>query len=237
MTAYWATLENGRGRSEVVEHIIDLASADPDLIVGLDFAFSFPQWWCHVQGWREVREVWTAMASEGERLLAACDPPFWGRPGKPIPCARGTGYRRTELEDNKSAKSIFQIGGAGAVGTGSIRGMPHLRVLAEHGFSIWPFDTVALPLVVEIYPRALTGPVTKSRWASRYALLQRRFPSQPSEMLERAAGSEDAFDAAVSALVMAEHQGQIAALDSTADAVVVIEGKVWSPGSNGNARG
>jgi hypothetical protein len=231
-----ATLENGRGRDDVIKHIIDLANADPDLIVGLDFAFSFPQWWCRAQGWREVREVWMAMADEGERLLAACDPPFWGRPGKRTPYARGTGYRRTELEDNKSAKSVFQIGGAGAVGTGSIRGMPHLRVLAEHGFSIWPFDTVTLPLVVEIYPRALTGPMIKSRWASRYELLQRRFPNQPPEMLERAAGSEDAFDAAVSALVMAEYQDQIAALDPVADAVVAIEGRVWSPGSNGNPR-
>lgn len=223
------SLENGRGRTDVVRHIIDLAKTDPELVVGLDFAFSFPKWWCDAQGWREVKEVWAAIAEDGERLLAACDDPFWGRPGKRNPHALGQRYRRTETEDNKSAKSLFQIGGAGAVGTGSIRGMPHLQVLAEHGFSIWPFDPVGLPLVIEIYPRALTGPVTKSRWSDRHALLRTRFPSQPAAMLERAAGSEDAFDAAVSALVMAEHQDELVALTATGDAAFAIEGKVWTP--------
>ena len=56
---------------------------------------------------------------------------------------------------------MFQIGGAGAVGTGSIRGMPHLLTLADSGFTIWPFVSGGLPTVVEIYPRALTGPVNK----------------------------------------------------------------------------
>jgi predicted nuclease with RNAse H fold len=139
-------------------------------------------------------------------------------------------FRRTETKDNKTAKSVFQIGGAGAVGTGSIRGMPHLHALSDHGFGIWPFDSAKSPLVIEIYPRALTGAVTKGRWAERHDLLRRRFASQPPEMLERAAGSEDAFDAAVSALVMAEYQDQIAALTTTTDDAVAIEGKVWTPG-------
>jgi hypothetical protein len=223
------TLENGRGRAEVVQHVVDLANDDPEFVVGFDFAFSFPEWWCHAQGWRDVREVWAAMTDDGERLLGACDDPFWGRPGKRNPHVMGRRYRRTEIEDNKTAKSVFQIGGAGAVGTGSIRGMPHLHLLAEHGFSIWPFDSVRLPLAIEIYPRALTGPVRKSRWAERRSLLRRRFASQPAEMLERAAGSEDAFDAAVSALVMSEYQDQIAALTPTADPAFAVEGKVWTP--------
>jgi hypothetical protein len=224
-----ASLENGRGRTDVVQHIVDLAKNNPEFVVGFDFAFSFPLWWCRTQGWEEVGEVWAAMAVDGERLLEACDDPFWGRPGKRNPHAPNERYRRTEIEDNKAAKSVFQVGGAGAVGTGSIRGMPYLGVLAEHGFNIWPFDPVALPLVIEIYPRALTGAVRKSRWTERHALLRHRFPSQPPEMLERAAGSEDAFDAAVSALVMAECQEQIAALTPTVDAAFAIEGKVWTP--------
>jgi hypothetical protein len=223
------SLENGRGRTEVVQHIADLATTDPKIVVGLDFAFSFPRWWCESQGWRDAREVWAAMAEDGERLLAACEAPFWGRPGKQNPNELARRYRRTEIEDNKMAKSVFQIGGAGAVGTGSIRGMPHLQVLAERGFSIWPFDPARLPLAIEIYPRALTGPVNKSRWTDRHALLQERFPSQPVAMLERAAGSEDAFDAAVSALVMAEHEDQISTLNATPDTAFAIEGKVWTP--------
>ena len=34
-----------------------------------------------------------------------------------------------------------------------------LRELQDAGFSVWPFDPPRLPLVVEIYPRWLTGPV------------------------------------------------------------------------------
>jgi hypothetical protein len=223
------TLENGRGRTEVIQLIVGRAKADRDIVVGLDFAFSFPQWWCQERGWRDARRVWAAIAEEGEELLAACNYPFWGRPGRPNPHALESRHRRTEIEDNRSAKSVFQIGGAGAVGTGSIRGMPHLKALAEHGFSIWPFDPPTPPVVVEIYPRALTGPVTKSRWGERHAFAQRRLAAQPPEMLERAAGSEDAFDAAVSAIVMAEHEAEIAALRRTTDATVAIEGKVWAP--------
>jgi hypothetical protein len=67
------------------------------------------------------------MQAEGKDLLAACEPPFWGRPGKPNPHSKEQLCWRTDLKDGLGGeKSVFQIGGAGAVGTGSIRGMPHL---------------------------------------------------------------------------------------------------------------
>ena len=124
---------------------------------------------------------------------------------------------------------MFQIGGAGAVGTGSIRGMPHLLTLAEGGFTVWPFEPGGVPTVVEIYPRALTGPVNKSRWADRHAFLLDRFPEQPRDLIERAAGSEDAFDAAVSALVMGAHAATLETVPSPTDDVYRIEGKIWRP--------
>jgi len=230
------SLENGRSRGELVEYIVSIAGEDPQIVVGFDFAFSFPRWWCEAQGWRDVREVWGAMGGDGERMLAACEDPLWGRPGKSNPHRPDRRHRRTETEENKTAKSVFQIGGAGAVGTGSIRGMPHLLTLAQHGFSVWPFDAVEPPCVIELYPRALTGPVNKSRWAARHALLHERFASQPQAMLERAAGSEDAFDAAVSALVMAEHSNEIAGLAATTDPELAIEGRVWKPQRSETAR-
>jgi hypothetical protein len=76
--------------------------------------------------------------------------------------------------------------------------MPHLLTLAKNGFGIWPFSE-GWPRVVEIYPRALTGPVNKGKWSARHDYLVEHFPEQPRDLLERAAGSEDAFDAAVSA--------------------------------------
>jgi hypothetical protein len=200
------------------------------MVVGFDFAFSFPKWWCDQQGWSDVRKVWAAIAAGGERLLDACEAPLWGRPGKPNPHPLDRRYRRTDRDaSERTAKSVFQIGGAGAVGTGSVRGMAHLGTLAERGFSVWPFDPIGWPRVIEIYPRALTGQVNKSRWNTRHAYLHERFPSQPATLLERAAGSEDAFDAAVSALVMAEHQDELAALAPTTDPHYMIEGKIWRP--------
>ena len=38
-------LESGRTRDEIVEHLVAEAERDPDLVVGLDFAFSLPGWY------------------------------------------------------------------------------------------------------------------------------------------------------------------------------------------------
>ena len=37
-------LECGRSREEVVAHLLEEAERDPELVVGLDFAFSLPEW-------------------------------------------------------------------------------------------------------------------------------------------------------------------------------------------------
>jgi hypothetical protein len=223
-----ASLQNGFTREELIDKVVASTEHQPDTIVGLDFAFSFPKWWCDQRQWGNVREVWAAMAARGEHLLDACEVPMWGRPGTRNPHPPDRRFRRTEREDGeRGAKSVFQIGGAGAVGTGSIRGMPHLTTLARRGFAIWPFDEVRRPLVIEIYPRALTGPVKKNRWLDRHEFVEKRFHEQPASMRERAAGSEDSFDAAVSALVMAANDGQLAALEQLADPFYAIEGKIW----------
>jgi hypothetical protein len=222
-------LRNGLSRGELIARLIELADEEPDVVIGIDFAFSFPAWWCEEKGWSSGEDVWTAMGEQGESLLATCEDPFWGRPGKKNPHPKARLYRHAERnEDVVRPKSVFQIGGAGAVGTGSIRGMPYLLTLAESGFGIWPFSE-RWPRVVEIYPRALTGPVNKSRWSTRHAYLLQRFPEQPMDLLERAAGSEDAFDAGVSALAMSEHEAELRTLAPPADPVYAIEGKIWQP--------
>jgi hypothetical protein len=224
------SLGNGRDREAIVAHVMGLAEAEPRTALGLDFAFSFPRWWCETRGWRDIREVWAAVSDEGEQLLQTCTYPFWGRPGRPNPHPGERGYRRTERKPGGTAKSVFQLGGAGAVGTGSIRGMARLPELAERDLSIWPFTAMGWPRVVEIYPRALLRRrVNKSRWTERIEYLRAEFQGQDAALLERAAGSEDAFDAAVSALVMAEHQAQLAALTPTSDRDRIIEGEIWRP--------
>src|SRR5207253_5004720 len=160
----------------------------------------------------------------------SCEPPFWGRRGHPRP-DEYSGFRRTELGLPHKPKSIFQIGGAGAVGTGSIRGMPLLLKLHESGFGIWPFTAPnRRPTVVEIYPRLLTGPVRKSNAAARERLLCDRFPHLSDSHRQLAIGSEDAFDATVSALVMIHHAADLAALAPEADSALKLEGRIWHPG-------
>jgi hypothetical protein len=222
-------LENGMERGEVIDAAIAAARADRETVIGLDFAFAFPAWYSARRGWSSGRAVWDAMRDEAESLLAACEPPFWGRPGVRAQ-ALGPPLRETEAAAPSTPKSVFQIGGAGAVGTGSLRGMRHLADLADAGVAIWPFDDPRLPMALEIYPRALTGPVLKSRHRARREYLAHRFADQEPAMRERAAGSEDAFDAAVSALVMAQHRDEFATLAAApSDSRARLEGAIWLP--------
>jgi hypothetical protein len=221
-------LENGLDRGIVIQRVVELAHNEPRTVVGIDFAFSFPRWFCAEQGWTTGGEVWDAIAKQGEELLASCSAPFWGRKGTTAQTL-GDPYRETDKAAG-GAKSVFQIGGAGAVGTGSLRGMPHLLTLAAAGFAVWPFDPPRWPLVVEIYPRLLTGPVKKNRHRERREYLEARYPEQDTVLCERAAGSEDAFDAAVSALEMSRHIGEIERLPTLrSDAPERIEGAIWAP--------
>lgn len=229
-------LAAGRERPEVADHLCDLAQADPHLAVGLDFSFSLPAWWMAEHGLSSAPELWAAAATQGETWLAACAPPWWGRPGRPRPpaSAQHPQWRRTELTLPAVAgirpKPSFQIGGAGTVGTGSVRGMPVLARLREAGFAIWPFDPPALPVVVEIWPRLLTGPVGKSDPQARRRHLDRAFPDLAEPWAATAASNQDAFDATCSALVMAAQADALASLDPFPDAVDRVEGRIWEPG-------
>jgi Protein of unknown function (DUF429) len=224
-------LECGRSREELTDHLIDEAHRDPRLIVGLDFAFSFPAWFLEARGIRSAPELWALADREAQAWLAACEPPFWGRKGVGRTDPREP-LRRTDKEVPTTAgirpQSVFQIGGAGAVGTGSIRGMRFLRRLRSAGFSIWPFDPPGWPRVVEIYPRLLTGPVRKSSAAERQAYLK-RFPTMDEDFQRKAEQNDDAFDAAISALVMAKHLGELLNLPAVADRQIALEGSIWYP--------
>lgn len=224
----------GISREQAMGHVIDVARRDSDVVVGLDFAFSLPAWFLRERGLRSVHEVWELVAAEGESWLTGCEPPFWGRPGKQKPDL----YRHFRSTEQRLApvgglrpKSVFQIGGAGSVGTGSIRGMPWLSELRRAGLSIWPFDEPALPLVVEIWPRLLTGPVVKSSAERRrdYLAALARTHGIPEALAAQAARSEDSFDAAVSALVMSQRWEEFAHLKRATDPQVLLEGEIWVP--------
>lgn len=222
-------LESGRNRTEVRQHLIEKATQDPDMVVGLDFAFSFPEWFVHDIGAQSAAEMRALSEEQGENWLTSGEPPFWGRGGQPRPHLRAQ-FRRTEKMVAGRPKSVFQIGGAGAVGTGSIRGMPVLTHLTRAGFSIWPFDSPTFPLVVEIYPRLLTGDVRKNDPTRRRDYLSHRYPGLTKQCVQAAGDSEDAFDAAVSALVMDAHSESFARLPPADDQQEMLEGRIWHPG-------
>ena len=229
-------LESGRDRDEVVELLIRERERDPEFVVGFDFSFSLPRWFLAERGLAGVDELWALAAEQGAGWLGTCEWPFWGKPGQGRPNLPKH-FRQTEFEVHRTSgflpKSTFQINGAGSVGAGAIRGMPALARLRAAGFAIWPFDAPALPerpLVVEIYPRLLTGRVTKSSFAQRTEYLRDRYPALDGKTAELAASSDDAFDAAVAALVMDASITEFDRLQVVAEGDVAVEGAIWTPG-------
>ncbi len=257
-------LECGRTREELTAWLVDLAHQTPAIVVSIDCCFSYPAWFLREHGCTTAFSFWRHVAAgEGERWLTDAtstrDERFWGRPHKRPQQFSGPGYptmmRRTDM-DNKvefgggdaaraalmkgiQPKSPFQIGGAGAVGTGSLRAMEWLLRLWEHGFRVWPFEDAAdgKPLLVEMYTRLLTGPVAKSNASAREAYLKARRGSDadfyahlPRSVVAGAQSSEDGFDALVCLLEMVRWQHEFAGLRATHDATLRLEGITWRPG-------
>jgi hypothetical protein len=195
-------LEGGRDRDEATELLLAEAERDRELVVGLDFAFGLPEWFARRRGAGTARDVWQLVAREGESWLREPQPPFWRARKPPFEQPE---FRRTELEIGGRGirpKSVFQLGGAGHVGTASLRGMPYLLRLAER-FAIWPFEGPRLPVVVEIYPRLFAA----GGW-----------PDAPNE---------HARDAAAAVLAMSQWEGDWERLPC--DDRYLVEGRIWSP--------
>ena len=218
----------GRTRAGAAAPLVALAERDSDLIAGLDFCFSLPAWFLSHHRIHGVADLWDD-AGRLEGWLAACEPPFWGKPGRPCPPDLGPrAWRAAELAAaavGPRPKSVFQIGGAGTVGTGSLRGMPVLAALRAAGFSIWPFDPPHLPLILEVWPRHhYGGPLVKSSAAARAATAGRLLPAR---WRAAAAASEDAFDAAVTAVGLAALVPEILRNPLPAHPLAPLEGWIW----------
>jgi hypothetical protein len=223
------TLVGGRTRDEAVDAVsreLDAGAA----LVGFDFSFSLPAWYLHALGVVDGPGLWDRVTAEGECWLASCEPPFWGQPGRRRPSFAGEDeFRRTERAAPPGArrpKSTFQVGGAGAVGTASLRGMPHLRRLRRAGVAVWPFDRAGSgPVVAEVYPRWWTGAVVKSSAAARDRHLAALRDGLPARLVPVASRSADAFDAACTALALSIGGWSLPA----GDEIDRIEGRILLP--------
>ena len=253
-------LEGGRTRAEVGEWLIELARETPRMVVGLDFCFSFPAWFVQDElGCADGPEFWELVCRGlSEQWLARGNPDrrFWGKHSKPaeftgnglhrmlratdIDCklaARIPEAERAERVRGIGPKSVFQIGGAGSVGTASLRGIPVLKRLREAGFAVWPFDRAGLPMVVEMYTRLNTGPVRKSNAEARTEYLRKKrredaaYAALSRGVLAKARACEDAFDALVSCMAMTARRGEFAGLAMPLDPEYRVEGWTWAPGA------
>jgi len=83
-------------------------------------------------------------------------------------------------------------------------------------------------MVIEIYPRILTGPLVKSSCIGRTQIPERLRASLTAEQFEQVCGSEDALDAALSALEMDRNRDSFASLPvpSVGES---LEGVIWDP--------
>ncbi len=251
-------IESGRTRDEVGAWLVEVAAKTPALIVGFDFCFGFPAWFVQEARARDGPEFWRIVQERSEEWLshATEDRRFWGKPHKRPAEFSGDQIHRmlratdidcklaAHIPDEERAlrvkgitpKSVFQIGGAGSVGTASLRGMPILLKLRDAGFHIWPFDTPmpGQPLAVEMYTRLNTGPVYKSNPAARVAYLAAKRKADPAyaalsrAALSQAKAGEDAFDALVSCMVMAAQRETFYDLPQPRDPKYKLEGWTWA---------
>ena len=229
-------VRGGLDRDGVGELLASLRDGPEPAVVGMDFSFGLAGWFAREHGCTALPQVWRLAAADGERWLRECPPPFWGRPGtrKPAADAARPLFRRTEQDARGRGLrplSTFQIGGAGAVGTGSVRGMALLGAWRRAGIGVWPLDPAPSSrgvLVVEVYPRAMTGPVVKSSASARAAHVAAD-PRIPDARRDDVAATEDAFDAALAALGMAEHAAELGSLPALTDPTSLVEGAMWLP--------
>ena len=230
-------LQAGRTRAELVELLIAEAARDPDLIVGVDFAFSLPAWYLRERQLTPC-QLWALLADEAltpamrerglTRWMNRPELPFWTTGEARARLTPAQRFRRTEQEvrgPGVQPKSVFQLVGAGQVGRGSLYGMGALHRLAGAGFRIWPFESAGLPLVVEVFPRVLTGPVHKNSPSERARYLG-TVPMRP-DLRRLAAAGEDGFDAAISALAMAARADELPTLPNAPG--YALEGRIWRP--------
>jgi len=260
-------IEGGRTREEWITWLLEEAKLTPRMVVGIDCCFSYPAWFLEEHGCATVYDFWRKVADgQGERWLAReCgDARFWGKPGKKPAEFCGDGMPRmmrlTDMENKIAAamdevraaqlaarvrgiapKSPFQIGGAGSVGTASLRAIPYVLRLHEAGFRVWPFAGAALdakkpkPLLIEMYARLLTGAVKKSNAKARAAYLKKKMREDDfyfgltRGVIKEAVASDDVFDALVSAMEMARHREEFVRLKQTRDKVRKLEGITWVP--------
>ncbi|QIK40372.1 molybdopterin-binding protein [Pontivivens nitratireducens] len=177
-----------RTRAEAMAQLLRMVERDRAagrrVLIGFDFAFGWPQGFAAaVTGQARALAVWDHLAA---RIVDAADNannrydvaealnaglshggPFWAKSHRDrwaaIPYAdtrtdHGLPERRMVERRAKGTKPVWQLAGAGSVGSQSLLGVARLHALRKAiGAQVWPFDTDgAVPdgdvVLAEIYP-------------------------------------------------------------------------------------
>ncbi|QPH52826.1 gephyrin-like molybdotransferase Glp [Pontivivens ytuae] len=164
------------------------------ILVGFDFPFGWPRGLAaHLTGEARARDLWRWFAGRIEdapdnannrydvaeavnRALPGVGP-YWSKshrdrwaeiPFTDLRDGHGLPRRRLIEEQVRGAKEVWQLAGAGSVGSQAILGVAALeRLAAETGAEVWPFDTgLTVPegdaVLAEIYP-SLFNDAVKTR--------------------------------------------------------------------------
>lgn len=160
------------------------------VFVGFDFAFGFPEGFTAavtghddplaIWGWLEAHIMDSPQANNRFEVAGLINArfdgigPFWGnasatdidalpRKGRDRTC-RAFAERRQVETRIKGAFPVWQLAGAGAVGSQTLMGLPVLERLRRRfagKISVWPFELLETPVAfVEIWPSLYANEVT-----------------------------------------------------------------------------
>ncbi len=178
-----------RSRSEAETMLLALLAEGGRQLVGFDFPMGYPAGLAlRLTGTDDPRALhgWIAsqiedgsdnannrfeIASNINRALGGKGP-FWGCPkAQPRPhlpslktvdyVALGLAEKRQVERETPPAKSVWQLLGAGSVGSQALLGIPVVHRLAvATGAAVWPFEAPQALTLAEVYPSLLARAVT-----------------------------------------------------------------------------
>ncbi len=161
-------------------------------LVGFDFPMGYPAGLArHLTGQDSARALhgWLAghitdapdnannrfeVAASINRQLGGPSGPFWGCPNtRPMPdlpslktvdyAALGLAEKRQVERENPPAKPVWQLLGAGSVGSQALLGIPVVHRLAQSfDAAIWPFEAPRNLTLAEVYPSLLAAAVASA---------------------------------------------------------------------------
>ena len=169
------------------------AAAGRRALVGFDFPMGYPAGFAkRLTGQAQAAAIWAWLAARitddahntsnrlavGGQINTLFKPlagPFWGRPQTHdiagLPFTKAVDYKAINLPERRavehllpSASPVWQLMGAGSVGSQALTGLPMIHRLAQRpNCKIWPFQHPDTDLVLaEVYPSIISQAVKRS---------------------------------------------------------------------------